>query len=212
VIFGSRRRPVMKRKRNPLFSLALLFVVLVLAGCTGPQKKREVVTPDRIPTRPESGKAMVVFMRPSSMGYGFQSSVFEVIKDDQPVLAGILAQKEKMVYQADPGEHLFMVIGGSADFMSADLQAGKTYYALVTPRMGAWRARFSLKPMHHDMIDSPEFNKWAKVCQWVVRTPDAELWAQANMPSIQSKQRSYYQKWMMKYESQRPRLRKEDGR
>ena len=201
----------MKSKRHPLYSLALLFVVLVLAGCTGPQKKMEVVTPDRIPSRPEHGKAMVVFMRPSSMGYGFQSSVFEV-RDDQPVLAGILAQKEKLTYQLDPGEHLFMVIGESADFMSADLQAGKTYYALVTPRMGAWRARFSLKPIYGDMIGSPEFNKWAKVCQWVVKTPDADLWAQANMPSIQSKQRSYYQKWMMKHESERPRLRREDGR
>jgi hypothetical protein len=210
MIFGSRRRPVMKSKRNPLFSLALLLVVLVLAGCTGPQKKMEVVTPDRIPSRPEHGKAMVVFMRPSSMGYGFQSSVFEV-RDDQPVLAGILAQKEKMVYQADPGEHLFMVIGESADFMSADLQAGKTYYALVTPRMGAWRARFSLKPINTYMLKSPEFNEWDTLCQWVVKIPEADQWAQANMPSIRSKQARYYQKWMMKYESQRPRLRREDG-
>ena len=201
----------MKSKRHPLYSLALLFVVLVLAGCTGPQKKMEVVTPDRVTSRPESGKAVVVFLRPSSMGYGYQSSIFEV-KGDQPALAGILAQKEKLAYQLDPGEHLFMVIGEAADFMSADLEAGKTYYALVTPRMGAWRTRFSLKPMHADMIGSPEFNKWAKVCNWVVKLPEADQWARANMASIRSKQARYYQKWMTKHESQRPRLLKEDGR
>ena len=202
---------MMKSKRHPLFLLTLLFVVGLLAGCTGPQKKMEVVTPDRIPARPESGKAMVVFMRPSSMGYGFQSSVFEV-RGNQPVLAGILAQKEKMAYQLDPGEHLFMVIAESADFMSAELEAGRVYHALVTPRMGAWRARFSLRPIHAPMLDSREFEAWDSACQWVVKLPESDQWARDNMPSIRSKQTRYYQKWMTKPESQRPRLLKEDGR
>lgn len=201
----------MKSKRGVLFLLALLLVVGALSGCAGPVKRMEVVSPEMVPSRPESGKSMVVFMRPSGFGFGIQSSVFEV-KDKQPLLAGIVAAKKKVAYQLDPGEHLFMVIGESADFMSADLEADRTYYALVTPRMGVWKARFSLRPVHADMLGSPEFDEWAKECEWVVNTPESAQWAKDNLPSILSKQEKYYEKWMSKDASERPRLLKEDGR
>lgn len=202
---------MVKNRRGILFSLALLFVVAVLSGCAGPVKRMEVVTPDRVPSRPESGKARVVFMRPSGYGFGIQSSVF-VVKGNQPALVGIVAAKKKVAYQLDPGEHLFMVIGESADFMSADLEEDRTYYALVTPRMGAWKARFSLRPVHADMFDSPEFDEWTKECEWVINTPESAQWARDNMPSILSKQEKYYEKWMSKDASERPRFLKEDGR
>ena len=202
---------MVKNRRGILFSLALLSVVVALSGCAGPVKRMEVVSPDRIPARPESGKAMVVFMRPSGFGFGIQSSVFEV-KGDDPVLAGILAAKKKMAYQLDPGEHLFMVVGESADFMSADLEPDRTYHALVTPRMGVWKARFSLRPVHADMLDSTEFDEWAKECKWVIKTPESDQWARDNMPSIREKQEKYYEKWMSKDASERPRLLREDGR
>jgi len=194
-----------------LLSLTFLVVVAVLSGCAGPVKRMQVATPDMVSTKPEDGKSLVVFMRPSGVGFGIQSSVFEV-KDQQPLLAGIVAAKKKVTYQLDPGEHLFMVIGESADFMSAELDADKTYHALVTPRMGVWKARFSLKPIHADMLASPEFDEWAQECEWVVKTPESDQWARDNMPSILSKQKKYYQKWMSKEASERPRLLKEDGR
>jgi hypothetical protein len=105
-----------------------------------------------------------------------------------------------------------MAIGESADFMSAELEANKTYYALVTPRMGGWKARFSLKPIHADELNTSEFKKWSDATQWVEKSPASENWASSNMTSIQKKQKKYFAKWMKKNESDRPRLLPQDGK
>ena len=82
--------------------------------------------------------------------FAIQSTVFDVT-DDAPRMVGIVSAKTKIAYEVAPGEHHFMVVSEAADFMRADLAAGKTYYALVTPRMGVWRARFSLLPPNRNM-------------------------------------------------------------
>jgi len=146
-----------KRSFSPYF--AVLLLALLLSGCAGTVKNMRTVPPDRIVTAPEEGKSMVVFMRPSGLGFAIQSSVFE-IKGDNPSLVGIVAAKKKVSYQLEPGKHLFMVVGESADFMSAELEVNKAYYALVIPRMGMWKARFSLKPIHADELNSSQFKQW----------------------------------------------------
>ena len=197
------------RRFSAYFSVLLL--ALLISGCAGTVKNMGTVPPDRIVTAPEEGKSMVVFMRPSTLGFGIQSSVFE-IRGDNHSLAGIVAAKKKVSYQLEPGEHLFMVVGESADFMSAELEENKTYYALVTPRMGMWKARFSLKPIHADELNSSEFNEWLEACEWVEKTPASDNWASSNMASIQSKHEEYYKKWMSKDLSQRPKLLPQDGK
>jgi hypothetical protein len=202
----------MKHKRNRVFVFLILFVVvLFLSGCAGKVKNMGVVPPGEIITSPAAGKSMIVFMRPSTLGFGIQSSVFEV-KNEDVRLAGIVAAKKKVAYELDPGEHLFMVIGESADFMYADLEPEKTYYALVTPRMGVWKARFSLKPVHAEELSSPQFEEWLQNCEWVKIIPESETWATSNMESIQSKRKEYYEKWMNKSENDRPKLLPQDGR
>jgi hypothetical protein len=194
--------------------LALVAAVLLsglVSGCAGTVKNMEVVPQDKVVTAPAEGKSMIIFMRPSGLGFAIQSSVFE-IRDDEPELVGIVAAKKKVAYQLDPGKHLFMVIGESADFMSAELDANKTYYALVTPRMGMWKARFSLKPVHAGELDSEQFHEWLEACEWVANTPASNQWAADNMASIISKQREYYIKWMDKGASERPALLPQDGR
>ena len=153
---------------------------------------------------------MVIFMRPSSYGFAVQSSVFE-IKEDTPILAGIVAAKKKIAYQLEPGSHLFMVVGENADFMSAELEPNKTYYVLVRVRMGMWKARFSLKPIHANELASPQFNEWLESCSWVEKTDASENWARSNMTSIQTKHKEYYAKWMDKDSSKRPKLLSHDG-
>jgi hypothetical protein len=150
-------------------------------------------------------------MRPDTLGYAIQSSVFE-IKGEKPTLAGIVAAKKKVAYQLEPGKHLFMVVGESADFMSSELEANKTYYVLVTPRMGWWKARFSLKPVHANEINSSQFNEWLESCEWVEMTAASHNWASSNMTSIQSKHKEYIQKWMSKNSSDRPKLLSQDGK
>jgi hypothetical protein len=190
--------------------IATLTIAFVLSGCAGTVKNMQPFAGDLATIAPEPGKAMIVFMRPSTLGSAIQSSVFRVA-EGTPEVVGIVAAKAKVSYQVDPGEHLFMVIGESADFMSAEVEAGKTYYALVTPRMGVWKARFSLKPVARPDQDRTQLDEWLEACSWVEKSAATESWAAENMADINDKQASYYIKWMEKSEADRPRLTPQDG-
>ena len=150
-------------------------------------------------------------MRPNTLGFAIQSSVFTIDKN-KPSIVGIIAAKKKVSYELEPGEHLFMVVGESADFMSATLEPNKTYYALVTPRMGWWKARFSLKPIHAKELDTKQFKEWLKDCQLVEISTDTRAWADRNSPSIQSKFNEYYKDWMEKEIAEKPALLMKDGK
>lgn len=199
------------QKRRFLLYFTVLLLFPFLFSCAGAVKNMRVVSPEQIVTSPEEGRAMIVFMRPHTLGFGIQSSVFE-IKDENPSLVGIVAAKTKVSYQLEPGGHLFMVVGESADFMSADLLPNKTYYALVTPRMGVWKARFSLYPVNEEELNSSKFGEWFEACKWVEKSPDSDKWAMDNMNSIKSKHQSYYTKWMDKDPKGRPKLLPQDGK
>ena len=130
-----------------LIQTSAIFSILFLVGCAGGLKHMQVVAPDAVNEAPSPGKSMVVFMRPSTLGFAVQSSVFDTTRGGEPELVGLVAAKKKVAYESDPGKREFMVIGESADFMEAKLLANKTYFVNVSPRMGVWKARFSLNPL-----------------------------------------------------------------
>lgn len=180
-----------------------------LSGCAG-----SVVNMDEMPganPAPEPGKAMVVFLRPSGVGFVIQSTVFEVQGENESMV-GVVAAKSKVAYQVPAGEHLFMVVGESADFMSAGLEAGRTYYAKITPRIGVLKARFSLLPVNSGEAGSAEFEKDLADCKWVATNASTDNWFASNKGSIDSKRTEYYPEWMQKAEGARPRLNPDDGR
>jgi hypothetical protein len=102
-----------------------------------------------------------------------------------------------------------MVVSEAADFLDAELVGGSTYYIEVAPRMGAWRARFSLVPI------TPQSGQWSKVDRWVadsygVAPNDAgEAWAESNSGSVTKKRDAYLVRWLEK--SDRPVLAPGDG-
>jgi hypothetical protein len=149
-------------------------------------------------------------MRPSGMAYGVQSSVFEM-KNGAAELVGALAAKTRVAWQVDPGEHLFMAVGESGAFLAAELVAGRTYYALVAPRMGVWKARFALEPVRKAELGSPQFAEWLAASRWVERGPESEAWAQANMRSIEAKYVKYYPEWAARGDGDRPKVLPDDG-
>ena len=190
---------------------ALLLAGVVLSvgvGCAGSVSHMEAI---QSPPPREAGKARIVFMRPKSMAYAIQSSVFDVT-GDQTMLAGIVAAKKKAAYDVDPGEHLFMVVGENADFMSANVEADRTYYVEVIPRMGAWKARFGIRAIHRAELDTGRPDKWLAGCKWVSMNADSDRWAAENANSIEAKRAKYLPAWNKKTESDRPRLAPEDGR
>ena len=174
--------------------------ILLLAGLTGCQSSLMVRSAaGTAEPVPESGKSLVVFMRPSSFGGAIQSSVYDT-HESADTFIGVVSSKDKVAYQAEPGDHLFMVIAENADFMIAHLDAGKTYYVLVSPRMGVWKARFSLLPIHNQAgakysTQSVDFGKWMSETSWVNTTPQALAWYTENAASVQAKKVDYMHKW-----------------
>ena len=149
-------------------------------------------------------KAVVVFLRPEFKGYAISAAVYE---DD--AFLGIVMRHARLVHEASPGMHRYMVVSEAADFLDADLEAGKTYFVAVRPRMGAWRARFSLEPI------TPSSGRWSNLTKWlddsyVVTTNAAgEQWARDNQASVTAKRDKYLRAWLAKDE--RPALQRADG-
>ena len=150
-------------------------------------------------TRPESGKALVYFVRPTSFGGAIQATLYD--GDDY---VGTISAHTHVAYQAKPGKHIFMVIGESADFMQADLLEGKTYSAVVMPRMGVWKARFSFQPgSGMDQLGATK---------QVTLGEAGRTWARENAASIREKKAAYLPKWQEKPEGDKQTLRAESGR
>ncbi len=188
----------------------LVIVALFVSGCAGSSDLMRTVSDQEASYTPGENQSMIVFMRPSTLGFAIQSSVFDVTTGEN-AFVGVVSAKKKVVHQAAPGEHMFMVVGESADFMKADLAPGKTYYVLVTPRLGLMKARFSLRPVARAEIGSEEFDKWAADCEYTENTDAAFEWARRHAPSIQSKRVKYLEDWNEKPDSKKPVLAREDG-
>lgn len=188
-------------------SVAIL-LLLTLGACAGTSDYMSAVPTDKADYKVEPDKAMVVFMRPSSLGFAVQSSVFDVT-DGKPEFIGIVSAKKKIAHYTTPGQKRYMVIGESADFMGADLNADKVYYALVTPRMGLWKARFSLRPIEGSTVNDGNFKDWYEDTEWVEIRPSAKTWAAENSASINEKMNDYLPEWLEK--SPKPVLTATDG-
>lgn len=158
--------------------------------------------------------AKVVFMRATNYGGAIAASVFDVTEAGQPKLIGIIHRGNKLAYPVKPGLYTFMVVSEAADFMQATVVGGKTYYALVTPRMGVWKARFSFKPVRGDELAGNQFAKWDRGTRLVVNTPKTLAWAKDNAADIADKRDRYLPEWSSKPESDRAAqtLNAEDGR
>ncbi|QYM79615.1 hypothetical protein K0B96_03070 [Horticoccus luteus] len=201
----------------PKFHLPVLLLVLCgfLSGCaTGRFTVADSNTD--YPAKPD--QALVVIMRPSTFGAAISSSVFDATGDQNKLIA-VLGPKEKVAYYCPPGDRLFMVISENADFMEARLDAGKIYYAIVTPRTGMWKARFSLHPFkvnHAEKefrLDSANLRQWLAACHFV--KPDAKSldYGQTHASDIQARRADYSDKWarMLEQDKQWRRLLPEDG-
>lgn len=181
--------------------MKLFFVTssIWLAACAG---NPMLVSSNQTVTAPDPAKAQLVFMRSSFVGSAINASLFEV-KGDKNEFIGIMANGTKISKELEPGEHTFMVVSEAADFMKANLEAGKTYYAMITPRMGAWKARFSFQPIKKESDNdfnssSKEFGDWVNNTKLVENSETSLMWAENNAASVEKKKDAYYAKWMSK--------------
>lgn len=188
--------------------------LLVFAGCaTNPMQ----VSSYQILQKPQSSEAQVVFLRSSFMGSAINASLYDVTGGELKFV-GIIANGTKIAYDTKPGKHTFMVVSEAADFMEADIRPGKTYYSIVTPRMGAWKARFSLWPIKNDAsskynLESSDFDSWLSGTKLVENSEKSQQWFEGNKNSVQSKQQEYWPVWQQKSDSDKAKrtLAPEDG-
>lgn len=188
--------------------LLFLLSLLMLVGCQSAlmQKTAEGVRP----YTPDSEKATVIFMRPSSFGAAIQSTVYKY--DTQPNFIGIVSANTKIAYQTDPGKQLFMVVGENADFLEADLLAGHIYYVEVEAHFGFAKARFSLEPIPQTEFDTEDFKEDIADCNFVENTPASENWFTEHRMDIIEKYDYFFPKWQTKDEEDKNKLGTGDGR
>lgn len=196
-----------------ILKLMIMLYGAFLVGCaSNPMSVSSNVSVEQ----PQSHEAQVLFMRDSFVGSAISASIYDVT-GNEPVFIGILQNGTKVAYNTLPGKHTFMVVSEAADFMEADLSAGKTYYSIVTPRMGAWKARFSMWPIKISgsryRLDSNDFQNWKKNTKYAGMTPRARSWYEANRNSVISKQQNYWPVWQRKSQAdlELRTLRPEDG-
>jgi len=158
--------------------LVILIALTLLAGCAG--LKMKPVENQNLPSL-SPDKSRVVFMRSSLHGIAVDASLYEIV-DEKPNFIGVLANNNKMYIDASPGNHVFMSLGISPRFVIGDLQPGKTYYVVATPR--GWPAiNFSLYPFRTDgsgdfNMGTEEFNNIFNETVLVEMSPEALEWAE----------------------------------
>jgi hypothetical protein len=183
-----------------------LISAVILGGCVTPEPNMKLSLYMTGTVAPEPGKALVYFLRPSEAAFTGHAAVY-----DGDEFVGFSPYNRKLAYQATPGEHLFYVVSEAADFMTADLVAGRTYYAQVEPRMGAWRARYSLWAINADQLKTPEVRGWIDAANPVTNKEEAYVWAKKHAASVNNKREAYYAKWITKADDEKPHLKPEDG-
>ena len=115
----------------------MLIVVLVTGIVTATQAQKFTKAPD--------DKSVVYFVRSSSMGFAINFKYF-----DNDKIIGKFSGKGYIMYECEPGQHIFWAASENADFIIADIEPGKTYMVEVAPKMGGIKARVKLYPISPD--------------------------------------------------------------
>lgn len=178
----------MKMMFTKLFLLAS--TIAIFTGCATTDHMTAVEGKPEL--KPAADKSMVIFMRPSSFGGAILATVYDGMD-----YIGTIPANSKFAYQTEPGEHMFMVIGESADFMKAELAPGKTYYSRVAARMGVWKARFSFIPYNKEEPAS-ELESWINDTKLMEMNEKGKAWAAENAASIKEKHDAYLPEWQQK--------------
>jgi hypothetical protein len=178
--------------------------------------KTRDVSPENASYLPKPDRALIVFLRPSAMFAAYDAAIFDVTEGGLQFAAS-LSDKSKLAYYATPGKRRFMVVGFNADFMTTDLEAGKLYYALISPSYGLrfWFRAFKAEgPYTKNNLDfdSGKFSEWYKSSRWVenVETPRNSEKADTYLEFVRAVRAEWEPRWRQR--SDTPRLDTGDGR
>lgn len=182
-----------------IFALTSFLIVLFVSGCASNPMQ---LSSSQTLSPPNQNTSQVVFLRSSFVGSLISASLYDVT-DNKTEFLGIIANDTKIAVNTTPGKHTFMVVSEAADFMEAELLPGKTYYSIVTPRLGTWSARFSLWPIRNDgttefNTSRQEFKDWTQKTKLAVNSDKSIRWFENSKNSVIKKQQEYWPVWKQK--------------
>ncbi len=88
---------------------------------------------------PSADKAMIYVLRTSMLGYKIASKLAVDGK-----WMGVNRGKTYFYFSVDPGKRYFCSEAENQDYLSLDVEAGKTYFLKQRVEMGMWKARTDL--------------------------------------------------------------------
>ncbi|MCW8900560.1 MAG: hypothetical protein OQK75_10115 [Gammaproteobacteria bacterium] len=180
--------------------LSVLFVFLFLAGCGGSSALMKPSQNQNI-TPASKQKAKIVFMRTSFVSGAVNAELFE-IANGKIKFIGSIPMGSKIVHETTPGKKVYMAYGIAADFMLADVRAGKTYYSIVRPNWGT--GGFAPTPIRTDgtseyNTSSPDFKDWVSGTELLEPIPeDAKKWFAQEQKNIMETYKEYWKRFQTK--------------
>ena len=177
--------------------IAILSLALSMVAC-GSNMMR--ATDSQQITPPSKGKAKIVFMRDSFVASAISSEILEV-KNGDLSLVGVLPNGNKIAFETTPGKKTFMAYGTAADFMTADVQAGKIYYVIVRPNWGT--GGFAPTPVRADgtseyNTSSADFKDWRDGTTLITQKPNAAAWFAGKKAEYQQIYTTYWARFQQK--------------
>ena len=94
---------------------------------------------------PTEGKAVIYFTRVTKYG---KPTGFEFFHQDKYI--GVFKGDQYMCYECEPGNHLFWASSENKEFLTVEVEAGKTYIVMVNVIMGVMKAHVGLSPVSPD--------------------------------------------------------------
>ena len=172
-------------------------ITLLTSGCASNLMRD---APSQQIAAPGAGKATIVFMRTSFVAGAIACDLFEVVNGDLSYM-GQLPTGNKIAYETTPGQKVFMAYGTAADFMLANVEAGKTYYAIVRPNWGTGgfyptpvRVKSAIEPDQ----GSKEFKEWMSGTKLIVPAEGAPAWFAENKKRMQEIYTDYWGRFQKK--------------
>jgi len=181
-------------------NITLLGLLFGLAGCSGSANVMQDSASQTI-GKPDANTAQIVFMRTSFVAGAITAELFDVTGGNIKFI-GALPTGDKITYKTSPGKKVFMAYGTAADFMLADVVAGKTYYSIVRPNWGT--GGFAPTPVRNDGSTDyntaiPVFSDWVSDTTLIQTKPgDAEKWFNANKLKIAEVYKEYWARFNTK--------------
>ncbi len=158
-----------------------LLSMVVFSGCLSVSDYMTTV-PDNKITKIKDDKATIVFMRSSFVASAITATLFEV-NDGNLTFIGFLPNGTKIAHRTEAGEKVYMAYGYAADFMIANVEAGKTYYSIVRPNWGT--GGFAPTPVRRNGTTDyntsiPEFQDWLYKTELLEAKPNINTWMAEN--------------------------------